>query len=192
MNVIAIMRFPVHGFQCDLFFSPSVSVKLDKCNEAQDAFCCLRQVKVNLLNLSKTLFWWYLRKIRKKCPNFEKWKWTSFTADQLQSAGNLASCVRQKQLFHILFLSDNNFPSDYKNFGNCNREALLLCRTTGSPRERQFWGRNRTDRACLAPSLETKMEEFFQINLFPGPFLRQIIRRKITSKRFPDFLSSVF
>ena len=103
MNVIAIMRFPVHGFQCDMFLSPSGSVKLDKCNEAQDAFWCLRQVKVNLLNLSKTLFWWYLRKIRKKCPNFEKWKWTSFTADQLQSAGNLTSCVRQKQLLFFIF-----------------------------------------------------------------------------------------
>ena len=56
MNVIA-KRFPVHGFQCDLFFSPSVSVKLDKCDEAQDAFCCLRHVKVNLLKLLKTLFW---------------------------------------------------------------------------------------------------------------------------------------
>ena len=54
MNVIA-KRFPVHGFQCDLFFSPSVSVKLDKCNEAQDAFCCHRQIKANFLKLSKTL-----------------------------------------------------------------------------------------------------------------------------------------
>ena len=65
MNVIA-KRFPVHGFQCDLFFSPSVSVKLDKCNEAQDAFCCLRHVKVNLLKLSKTSIWGYLEKIRRK------------------------------------------------------------------------------------------------------------------------------
>ena len=56
MNVIA-KRFPVHGFQCDLFFSPSVSVKLDKCDEAHDAFCCLRHIKVNLLKLLKTLFW---------------------------------------------------------------------------------------------------------------------------------------
>ena len=65
MNVIA-KRFPVHGFQCDLFFSPLVSVKLDKCDEAQDAFCCLRHVKVNLLKLLKTLFWWYLEEKRKR------------------------------------------------------------------------------------------------------------------------------
>ena len=64
MNVFA-KRFPVHGFQCDLFFSPLVSVKLDKCDEAQDAFCCLRIGKVNLLKLSKTLIWGYLENIAK-------------------------------------------------------------------------------------------------------------------------------
>ena len=50
MNVIAMMRFSVHGFHCDLFLSPLGSFKLDKCNEARDAFCCLRQVNVNLLS----------------------------------------------------------------------------------------------------------------------------------------------
>ena len=126
----------------------------------------------------------------KKKTIFKKWKWGSFSADQLQSAGSLTSCVSQRQLiffFIFVFLSDNNFSCNYKNFGNCNREALLLCRATGSSRERQFWGCNRTDRACLAPSLETKMEEFFQINRFPGPFLRQIRRIKNYFQEVPWF-----
>ena len=64
----------------------------------------------------------------KKKTIFKKWKWGSFSADQLQSAGSLTSCVSQRQLiffFIFVFLSDNNFSCNYKNFGNCNREALL-------------------------------------------------------------------
>ena len=32
---------------------------------------------------------------------FEKWKWTDCTADQLKSAGNLTTCVPQKQLIYF-------------------------------------------------------------------------------------------
>ena len=123
---------------------------------------------------------------------FEKWKWTDCTADQLKSAGNLTTCVPQKQLiyfFTFYFYLIIIFHLIIKPW-QLQQGSSLLCRATGSSRERQFWGRNRTDRACLAPSLETKMEEFFQIKLFPGPLLRQIRRRKFTSKQLPDFLSS--
>ena len=101
MNVIA-KRFPVHCFQCDLLFTSSVSVKLDKCNEAQDAFCRLRQVKVNLLKLSKTSIWGYLEKIRRK----------QFLKSESEVVSPLINCNQQAALPPVS-LKGSSYSSSY-------------------------------------------------------------------------------